>query len=47
MERSKQSDVVSFTFFPDETRSTVLNALKGVDRGKNKTRKENMAVVKT
>ena len=50
VERLKQrsDDVVSFTgyFFQDETSSTVLNALKVVDRGSGQTRKERIAVVK-
>ena len=47
VERLKQgSNVVSFTFFQDETSSTGLNALKVVDIESRKTRKERITVVK-
>ena len=47
MERlKKRNDVVSSVFFQDEVSSTVLNALKAVDRGSRKTRMERTAAVK-
>ena len=49
VERLKQkSDVVSFTLFPDEGRSTVLRKRRRrMDRGSRKTRKGGTAEVET
>ena len=42
----QRCDVVSFTFFQHEASSTVLYAMKALDRGSRQARKERTAVVK-